>query len=240
MRKSKTSRANTEIRGKKLSWQRRPSEIRGYQTAMYLTSDDGEYVRVDYALKDNKVRIYLEDSEEGGNPYYLVIINGKITTQRNSTTGRPADVVQKLKKRAGVLRTISNKDVLRAVKGALSLGEPAHAAEKDDSRAERLEVTRKRYFRDEDTGGEAGMEAASRPVQRLFIHALDIAAGGIISGGLFFYFHSYIIAGLTAAVFGILIGMVDLLIRGVNPSFIKMLIFILSGLALYIYGYYVF
>ncbi len=233
-------RINTQITGKRVSWQRRPSEIRGYLTALYMTTEEGDYLRVDYNLKDNRVRVYLEDTEEGGNPYYVVISGGKVTSQRNSTTGRPADVIRKLKMRSNILLTISNKDVLRIVRTSLGLEEAAAEPEKESERRERLDQTRKRYFKPENANDGTGDELGIRPARRILIDTIDIAAGGTLASALFLYYHSYIITGLAAALFGILIGLADMFIRGISPSFVKMLIFILAGLAFYVYGYYMF
>ena len=45
-------------------WKRRPSEIKGYQKAYYINDSDGSYLRVDYHLKEKKLRLYLEDASE--------------------------------------------------------------------------------------------------------------------------------------------------------------------------------
>ena len=52
------------------TWKKRPSEIRGYQRTYYITTEDGDYLRLDYSLKEKRVRLYMEIDSEGGNAYY--------------------------------------------------------------------------------------------------------------------------------------------------------------------------
>jgi len=225
----------------KVFWKRRPSEIRGYQAALYINAENGDYLRVDYNIKDKRVRIYLEDAEEGGNPYYLVIQNGKVTAQRNATTGRAYAVSDKLMKRSKLLVSISNRQIQEIVKSSLGLEETARESDKKkEERRELLDRTRKRYFRpegSESTDGAGERESASR---RFFLDGVDLAAGILVCGLLFLYHHSFILLGISAALVGITFGLVDMFMRGRQPSLMKMLIFILSGLAIYIYGFYFF
>ncbi|MBP7584150.1 MAG: hypothetical protein KBA61_08970, partial [Spirochaetes bacterium] len=100
---------------RKYHWKRRPSEMRGYQRTLYLNDDNGDYVRVDYNTKDKKVRLYIEDSEEGGIPYYAVITDGKISVERNAQTGRPIDLSEKFRARAELFASIGNREVLKLI-----------------------------------------------------------------------------------------------------------------------------
>ena len=79
---------NIVVESDQQSWKKRPSEIRGYQRTYYMNSPDGDYLRVDYNLKEKKVRLYVEVEGEGGNAYYAVITNGKITAERSVSSGR--------------------------------------------------------------------------------------------------------------------------------------------------------
>ena len=240
MRKSLSQGKKPGGEGRKASWKRRPSEIRGYQAALYTTTDGGDYLRVDYNLKDRKIRIYIEDAEEGGNPYYAVFTGGRISAQRNVTTGRAHQVVEKLKLRGDALCTISNKEVRKIVTGALKLDDtpPAEKAERGESRKELLDRTRKRYFRTDETqpGGEPSGGAGT--AGSIFRGLLDYTVGVLLAVAVFLYFHSFIAAGVAAAFFGIFIGIVEMFLRGRDPSVMKMLFFVGTGAALYVYGYY--
>ena len=82
-------------------WKRRPSEIRGYQKAFYINGTDGSYVRVDYNLKDKKIRLYVEDASEGGIAYYSVISKGNIEVEKNLATGRRSPLPKCRRRRQG-------------------------------------------------------------------------------------------------------------------------------------------
>ena len=55
------------------SWKRRPSEIRGYERAMYTTLNNGDYIRVDYNIAEKRVRLYVEVSDEKNASYYSIV-----------------------------------------------------------------------------------------------------------------------------------------------------------------------
>ena len=240
MKNSLSRKKSTGGEGKKASWKRRPSEIRGYQAAVYTTTDAGDYLRVDYNLKDRKIRIYIEDSEEGGSPYYAVFTGGRVTAQRNVTTGRAHQVVEKLKLRAEALRTITNKEVRKIVAGALKLEDSPQAEkpEPQQSRKEVLDRTRKRYFRPEAESDDDSVSARPLSGGWFFRGLLDYIAGILLAAATFLYFHSFIAAGAAAASFGVVIGLVEIFLRGRDPSIIKLIFFMGTGAALYVYGYY--
>jgi hypothetical protein len=225
----------------KLVWKRRPSEIRGYQTALYLTTESGDYIRIDYNLKEKKIRAYIEDGEEGGNPYYLVVVNDKITVERNATTGRQQNVVSKLAKRGHVFASVSNKEVNRTLRKILSLPDPETATrEKKLGKRELIEETKKRYFQQEDTPEYTARKREAGARRNLLPDLLDIMVGVLLCVALYMYLHNFVLAGLVSAFYGIIIGMIDMFLRQRSPSFIKMLMFIIGGLAMYVYEYYLF
>lgn len=244
MRKSPDRNKQVSKDQAKTVWKRRPSEIRGYQAALYLNAENGDYLRVDYNLKDKRVRIYLEDSEEGGNPYYLVVQNGKVTAQRNATTGRAYAVSDKLMSRSALLLTISNRQVFEMVNTGLGLEAVEKLSRekqiKREERKEMLDQTRKRYFRPESASAGDDAEAGITTSRRFLIDLLDIVMGMLVCGGLFLYHHDYVVLGISAAVTGVVLGLMDMLFRGRQPSIVKMLLFVICGLGVYIYGFYFF
>jgi len=239
MKKIANTIKNITVESKKATWHRRPSEIRGYLMTLYINTENGDYIRVDYNLRDKRVRVYIEDAEEGGNPYYAVITNGRITSQRNASSGRPVDITDRIVARSAVISTLTNKEVLKIIKGTFKLANAPDEGAKAE-RKKMLEQTRERYFKPEESGAAEEAVPAYRPATRALIHLLDYAIGAAIAAGLFAYFHSFIISGLASALFGVVIGLVDMFGRGLRPSFAKMLFFIIAGLVMYVYGYYVF
>jgi len=223
---------------RKYHWKRRPSEMRGYQRTLYLNDDNGDYVRVDYNTKDKKVRLYIEDSEEGGIPYYAVITDGKISVERNAQTGRPIDLSEKFRARAELFASIGNREVMKLIGKNYGVNEEKKPAGKDAERKQVLERTRQRYFRPEDNIGAAGRVVKLLRFRIELIDIIDIAIGALLAGIVYLFEYDFVSAGITAAFFGIIIGAVDLLLRGRDPLFPKVIGFIAAGVALYVYGYY--
>lgn len=220
--------------------------MRGYQMAYFMTTASGDYLRVDFNLKEKRIRLFIEDANEGGNPYYAVVTNGKVMTEKNVTTGRESGVMDRLVERAEYFNTLPPRDVRNAVRAVLDQqrkpsAKSAEVTDKKEGRQELLERTRRRYFKEEDAQGfETGEPSIRREAPRLFKELIDVILGLAICMGLYFYNRDFVIVGITAGVFGMGIGAFDMLVRGREPSVIKVILFLAAGLTSYVYGYYYF
>ena len=112
----------------------------------------------------------------------------------------------------------------------------------EDPWEESPEETRKKYFKaGENPYYTRSIDDGKLQSKFKLLDFVDIAIGILLSGIVFIFLKSsYIAAGVVAAFFGIIIGMIDLLIRGRNPVLVKVFLFLVSGMILYIYGYYFF
>ncbi|MBN2079370.1 MAG: hypothetical protein JW838_10410 [Spirochaetes bacterium] len=241
MARKKTS--NIVLETAQHSWKKRPSEIRGYQRTFYINSEEGDYLRVDYNLKEKRVRLYMEIEGEGGNAYYSVITNGKITAERSVSTGRNFGFADKFRERADVFSTMPNREVLKLIGRNYGI-QRSRTSEQEKAATEKeklIRETKRRYFKPDGTEG-GGERARSRG--RLFsgpslIDIIDIVLGLLVAGIVFLYFrYSYMAAGAAAAFFGIIIGLVDMFFRDRSPNFFKVIIFLLAGITLYVRGYF--
>lgn len=234
-------------------WKRRPSEIRGYNRTLYITTEDDEYIRVDYNIKEKKVRLYIEDNDEGGNPYYSVINNGKVTVERNATTGRVSNLHDKFSKRADVFSTIPNKDVIKIIdrnygigiqelNKSLSLEERKNKSQK--KKIEREQIRRKYFGAQPEIKSSSGTyvtrrKPRSRKTKLNFIDIVDVFVGGLLCIGLYSLNHNFVTLGVLSAFIGIFIGLLDVYYRERHLIIIKMCFFLLAGVVFYIYGYYI-
>jgi hypothetical protein len=224
---------------RKIHWKRRPSEIRGYTRTLYLNTDTGDYIRVDYNTKEKKVRLYVEDSEEGGIPYYSVISNGKITAERNAQTGRPHDLSDKFGQRSEIFSTIGNREVLKLINKNYGINQDKKQSERrDNERKMVLERTRQRYFKPDEYGGAGGGRRSLLRFRLSLVDVIDIAIGTLLTASLYLYEYDFVSSGILAAFYGIIIGTVDIFLRGRDPFFPKVVGFIIAGVGLYVYGYY--
>ena len=205
---------------RKISWKRRPSEIRGYSRTLYLNTDSGDYIRVDYNTKDKKVRLYVEDAEEGGIPYYSVINNGKIAAEKNAQTGRPHDLSEKFGQRSEIFATIGNREVLKLINKNYGIGQGKKKKDpQDDERKKVLERTRQRYFKPDDQVGAGGAKRMLLRFRVDLIDLIDIAIGVLLTAIVYLYEYDFVSSGILAAFYGIIIGTVDILLRGDSEIF---------------------
>jgi hypothetical protein len=229
-------------------WRRRPSELRGYNRTIYTTTEDGDYLRVDYNLKDRRIRLYIEDNEEGGNPYFSVITNGNITVERNATTGRISDLKEKIGKRADIFSTISSKDVLKLINNNYHIGikgksrliprqEGKTRQEHKINSWDEVEIINYRSGPFSETDDRSDSRHKKRKYK--FIDIVDILAGSGICFALYFFNQNFVTLGVLSAFIGIFVGLLDVYYRERQLIFIKMLLFLLAGIVFYIYGYYI-
>jgi len=228
-----------------LSWKRRPSEIRGYERAMYATLGNGDYIRVDYNLTEGRVRLFVEVSEEKNSSYYAVISGGKIITERNNS-GRTIGVAKVISDRADEFSTLPNKEVLRLINKNYGIipGEESEKIAKEEEKKKQRRVVKQRYFKDENDNLESPYYSDSATVtskRRInFLDLLDFFVG-VSLGGLSFFMSQYnfFVLGACLVFWGILLGILDIFIREREPVFIKILLFLVSGTAIYLYEYFI-
>ncbi len=235
--KRKTTAKSGVVDAVEHHWKRRPSEIRGYTRTLYMTDDNGDYLRVDYNTKEKRVRLYIEDASEGGIPYYAVIAGGRITAEKNAQTGRPVSLSNKFGQRAELFGAIGNREVLKLINENYGIGAKGDAQRSAERRMV-LERTRKRYFRPEDYGGVSRKEAIKLFFRLQLIDVIDMLIGAMIVSGVYLYFYDFYASGIISACFGICIGGADIFLRRRDPFFPKIIAFIIAGGWLYFYGYY--
>ncbi len=215
---------------------------------MYVTADNGDYIRVDYNIKEERVRLYVEIAAEGGNAYYSVIKDGRITAERSVSSGRSFGFADKFRERAELFSSIPNKEVVRLVKGNYGIDEDYERKKRNEERVRRLEETRQRYFGKEDisnpyaasrTNSNKKEAAISTGISIGIPDFVDLLIGTVLSLASFYFMqYSFIAMGIMSAFYGLSTGLFDMVVRNRPPVFIKMIIFIIAGIVSYMYGYY--
>jgi hypothetical protein len=207
---------------------------------MYTTINNGDYLRVDYNLGGNTVRLYVEVVADKGASYYSIIENGRVSIEKNSS-GKLTNVAVRLRERADEFSTLPNKEVLGLINnnyGILSNNISGKKTKKEQLQFEREEIKR-RYFQSDENRSLGTVIYRRISLKKLeFIDFLDITAGIMVSA-LFFYLDrfSLLTAGAVAVMWGIILGVLDIFIRKRDPFFLKILLFLLSGAGIYIYSY---
>ena len=228
------------------TWKKRPSELGGFQHTFYLTDDNKDYLRVDYSIKEKRIRLYVEVFKEGGSPYFSIINKGHIGVEKSILTGRNQGFSDVFSSRASIFSTIPSDDVVKLIAGNYGIRTLQQKSENQlTEREKRLEETKRRYFveirsRDNSaysTGANAGRTSSFSPV---ISDIFDLLTGIIISLGLFYILeYNFLAMGIFAGFFGLAIGIIDFFIRKARPNLMKILFFFAAGTASYIYGYYV-
>jgi hypothetical protein len=238
----RNANSNNKSKPKEYFWRRRPSEIRGYNRTLYITTDDNEYLRVDFDLKEKKIRLYIEDKNEGGNPYYSVINNGKITVERNATSGRVCDLNEKFSKRAEIFNTIPLPDVVRLIGNNYGIGvksKEKFSFRKEQSNKDSGKVKKNNYIPGYAVGSESQSTSRKKVKRFYFSDIIDIIVGIILCIVIYTYNHSFVTLGVLSAFIGIFIGLLDVYYREKRLNIIKMILFLIAGVIFYIYGYYI-
>jgi len=224
------------------SWKRRPSEIKGYDRAMYTTLDNGDYIRVDYNLADSMARIYVEVDGDRNSPYFAVINNGRVTLERNNS-GRSSKVAEIISNRSSQFSSIPNREILKIINrnyGIFDEDAAEKTAEKKAADINREEI-KQRYFKKESNPYNAQTPASVpyTPGRFSVLDVLDILTGIVIAAGTFILFgYSFLAAGAASVFWGLILGFIDIMIREREPVFIKIILFLFGGAFAYIYGYF--
>jgi hypothetical protein len=102
-----------------LKWVKRRSELEGFSGALYCTDSKGEYVRVDYSLKDQKARLTVEDRSE--RRYHSLVIASSIEKEwvARSDGGAVSSV---MKRKSHIFSAIPDLRVLSLIRGCYGIG----------------------------------------------------------------------------------------------------------------------
>jgi hypothetical protein len=201
-------------------WSKRPSELKDFNTACYWNHDSGDYLRVDYKFPENRVRLYVEIKGHSDDSYSLEIVNGEISERSSSKSIRSSDVDQIFIQRIKLFYTIPSNKVIKEIKKVFN-----------------FEIQPEKIVSKATAVPEQKFSFNSLLMKYSLADFFDFILGMIlIISSYIFFGRNLSLAGAVSALFGIISGAVDILIRRRKPLFSKILIFLISGLALYIYS----
>ncbi|MCL1910667.1 MAG: hypothetical protein FWG13_00475 [Leptospirales bacterium] len=227
------------------SWQKRPSEIKGYKVCYYITDrTKKDYIRVDANPKFKKVRLYIEVSKQENCPYFSVIVDGKVITEKNMLNNRSSGFSGVFSERASIVSTLPDEDIIELFGGSYGVKSPETA--KEGEREKRLRETKEKYFVKESQPDATARtysydDGEKQPFfKSLFIGLIDVILGAALSVSSFFIFgRSFTALGVCLALYGAILGGIDFFIREKPSNVFKLLLFLLAGFASFIYGYYI-
>ena len=103
------------------SWIRRRSELTGYGDSIYRTDRSGDYVRVDVAPSEGKIRLLVEDRDE--TIWCSVIEKGKIVSEMADGRPDPDGVGRVFVRKAPSFRSLP-PDLIRLIAGHYGITAP--------------------------------------------------------------------------------------------------------------------
>ena len=204
----------------KHKWKKRPSELKGFDATYYQNHALKDYLRLDYAVPENRVRLYVEIKGQASDSFCVEILNGEIIARSSSGRIRPAEVDLVFQQRMKSFNTIPLKKALAEIKKVF--------------KQESLKVKKAPASLPQ---AEEKFSLNKLLVQYSIADLFDFILGTILTASAFYFIDmNYTLAGIVSALFGISTGAVDILIRHRKPLFSKILIFLFSGMILYVYG----
>ncbi len=234
-----TNQNNRSYDSAERNWKKRSSELSGYRATYYKTNLYNDYIRVDYNLKEKKIRLYVEASSEGGTPYASIIVNGKITSEKNVVSGRSHGFENIFSSRASEFSSVPDPDVVALMAGNYGIRVSASSVrQKKAERRERLEETRKKYFNQLPEDKKRVLGSGTPLFRKMNIPDAVEFILGIACVFLAFYLsgYSYRTAGAVSAVFAMAAGLFDMVIMGRDVNVLCTVFFALAGIAGYVYG----
>ena len=103
------------------SWIRRRSELNGYGDSIYRTDRSGDYVRVDVAPSEDKIRLLVED--RGETIWCSVIEKGKVISEMADGRSDPDGVGRIFERKAPSFRTLP-PELIRLIAGHYGITVP--------------------------------------------------------------------------------------------------------------------
>ncbi len=204
----------------KHKWKKRPSELKGFDTTCYQNHASKDYLRIDYAVPENRVRLYVEIKGQSSDSFCVEILNGEIIARSSSKRMRPSEVDLVFLQRMKSFNTIPLKKALSEIKKVFKL-----ESQKDKKAPAAAPIPEEKF------------SLNKLLVQYSIADLFDFILGIILTGAVFYFIDmNYTLAGIVSALFGISTGAVDILARHRKPLFSKILIFLFAGMILYVYG----
>lgn len=209
---------------------------------MYLTTEEGDYLRVDYNMKERSVRLYIEPAAEPGKAYFSLINSGRVTAERDYISGKNISAAAKFHPKSRYFSTITDAGVLQLINHNYGIAINPQSLRPAAGSSDIIEETREKYFnKDGDSAIISRKNKGKRVLLKMPIRwfdFLDLVNGLIIMALSLLVSNSFIVVGLVSACWGIILGAIDIFWREREPIFTKIVVFLFVGIALMIYGYF--
>ncbi|TGK00436.1 MULTISPECIES: hypothetical protein [Leptospira] len=227
-------------------WKPEFPPAKGYTKSYQAKTPDGDILQADFHFHDRKIRLTLEAAGENGRIYVSTIRDGSILKETDLTTGRSYPLYSRFAPFRDLLSSLPDKDALQILGGAYGVSpEPLGGPERRTLKPweistkydhifgiDRNPRSWKRFFQ-----REKKEPLWTRIKRRIWGDLQDYSLGLASALGIWYAYMDFYLLGFSLAVFGLLFGGLDWILRKRDPLFSKVVIFLGSGSYFYYYGF---
>ncbi|EPG74734.1 hypothetical protein LEP1GSC058_1719 [Leptospira fainei serovar Hurstbridge str. BUT 6] len=228
-------------------WKPEFPPAKGYTKSYQAKTPDGDILQADFHYHDRKIRLTLEVAGENGRIYVSTIRDGSILKETDLSTGRSYPLYSRFAPFRDLVSSLPDRDALQVMGGAYGVSpEPLGAAtERKESKPWEISTKYDHVFGIRRGAGfwdRFSDKTPSEPLwprirRRLWGDLHDLFVGAMSAVGIWYTYLDFYLLGFSLAVFGLLFGGLDWILRKRDPLFSKVMLFLGSGSYFYYYGY---
>ncbi|MDF3819526.1 hypothetical protein P3G55_06430 [Leptospira sp. 96542] len=235
-------------------WRKQKPRTPGFIRAFTMETPLGDVLGAEFNFHERLVRLSVEIKEEKGRMYGATVKNGAVLSEKDISAGRAYPAFRKIWPFRDYFASLPDKDLLASLGGAYEIY-PPFEPESDPERRERQktpyfgstrydnifgivrETRFQRFFRKRREAREARGPLWPRFKARVLGDLQDISLG--LGFGYLVYqtYYDYVVLGLALGVLGMVLGLVDFLIRKRSVLMTKVLSFLTLGSYFFYNGY---
>ncbi|MBM9577369.1 hypothetical protein JWG45_09410 [Leptospira sp. 201903070] len=229
-------------------WKKESPPARGYTKSYSATTPTGDILQADLNFHEKKVRITLEIAGENGRIYIATIKDGTVLQEKDLSSGRMVPIYSKLAPFQEIFSCLPDPDLLSTLGGQYGISKsPLGQTETNIPRPwetstrydhifgiHHQKTFWQRIFSREREYKEPWIV---RVKKRFWSEFQDLLLGACSALGIYYAYTDFYLLGFSLAVFGLLFGGLDWMLRKRNPLFVKVLLFMSLGSYFYYVGY---
>ncbi|PJZ68054.1 hypothetical protein CH373_04625 [Leptospira perolatii] len=227
-------------------WKPEVPAAKGYTKSYQAKTPDGDILQADFHYHDRKIRLTLEVAGENGRIYVATVRDGSILKETDLTNGRSYPLYSRIAPFRDLLSSLPDKDALQILGGAYGVSpEPLGGPSRKEREPWEFSTRYDHVF-----GSRGGFRIWDRlftrkekePLwprirKRIWGDFQDLCIGTISAFGIWYAYFDFYLLGFALAVFGLLFGGLDWILRGRDPLLSKTLVFLGLGSYFYYYGF---
>ncbi|AXX16302.1 MULTISPECIES: hypothetical protein [Leptospira] len=229
-------------------WKKETPAARGYTKSYSATTPSGDILEADFNFHEKKIRLTLEIAGENGKIYVVTVKNGEVIQEKDLSSGRMVPIYAKLAPFQEIFSCLPDPDLLKTLGGLYGiskqpLGNIEERVERPWETSTRYDhifgINREKSFwqRIFSRDREYKEPWSVRVKKRFWSEFRDLVLGTFSGLGIYYAYTDFYVLGFALAVFGLLFGGLDWMLRKRNPLLVKVLLFMSLGSYFYYVGY---